>query len=248
MDLGTTLTCIHRRILRTPLAARFLALLAAASILAGCGDRPPRVAPATNLFSDTQSVIGIAVAPPPPAAAYTKGPQGLIDMAINYDANDALRQSLEQLDLNQFHPLRDALAGKLRQRGLQVKVLDKDIDPSDYPVRELDKSDRKRFADHDYSGLKAASGIDRLLLIRLSEVGTLRNYYAFIPLGRLSGYARATGQIINLRDGSLQWSATSVRTHEPEPGYGEADFTAVDKAINTAIRSAGAELSDDLVF
>ena len=227
---------------------RLIALVAAASLLAACGERPPRVAPATSLFDDTQGVTGIAVAPPPHAMAYLKGPQGLIDMAINDAATEPLNSHLDQLGLDQFRELRGALAGKLQARGLQVKVLDQDLDPQAYPAREMDKRDKRRFADRDYSALKAAAGIDRLLLIRLSEVGTLRNYYGFIPIGRLTGYARATGQIIDLRDGSLLWSATSVRTHEPAPGGDENDFSGVDKAIAAAIHSAGAELSDDLAY
>lgn len=187
------------------------------------------------------------MAPLPVPAAYKSGQQGLLDLAINEAAASGLEVHLQALDVQAFGQTVELIAAKLQARGLTVKRIDQPVDPNSYPELQS-RSDARHPADRDYSSL-ANSGIQRLLLIRLAQVGTSRTYIAFVPTNSPQGYARATGQMVDLRTGELLWSAASTRIQPVQHAPGQSwDYPNLDRAIADAVRIVGKDLANDLAF
>ena len=222
--------------------------LVLASLLLACSSRVPRIGPTAQIWSDPTAVVGVAVAVLPVAAVYKDGQQGLLDMAINEAAAGDLAAHLETLDVSRFRQTADVVMAKLRARGLQTVKIEQPIDPAQFPERSAG-GDGKQFADRDYSSLERSTGIQRLVLLRLASVGTTRSYFGFVPTSAPHGYARATGQMIDLQTGQLLWSAASTRRQDVIDEWDQPpSFPNVDRAIAEALRIVGKDLAGDLGF
>lgn len=227
---------------------RILPIAIVASLVAACAHRAEVVAPQPSLWNDKAAVIGVALAPSLVASTYKAGAQGLLDIAINSAVASSLTDHLEKFDARCFQQAQFTMIEKLRARGLNVKAVSTLIDPKKYP--EVEKASAKaRIASHNYTALMHSEGIDRLLLLQLDQIGTSRSYYAFVPTGAPVAIAKASGQMIDLKTGTLLWGSSSLRNQaiatpwDEPPGYPH-----IDAAIVEAITAAGNAIISDLVY
>jgi len=219
----------------------WIVLVASIAVLAGCVTVVPNFSARPVFWERKQAVIGVAVAELPKPTAYKGGSQGLLDIAINNANAGSLETHLGSLDISKVANISDRIVEYLTVKGFKVKQIKDPIKISE--LKELEK-DTANAADnprssHDFTPLKAKYGIDKLVLITVTQVGTVRNYYGFIPLGAPSGITSMSGKAINLTDNSLEWNQVTTQTvpsADPEwdqppeyPGLTKSVFVALDR-------------------
>jgi hypothetical protein len=119
---------------------------------------------------------------------------------------------------------------QLAARGFNVKTIDEPID-----IGKLDKfsvqSGETPFAKLDFRKLKT-DDMDKLIVISVNRVGTVRNYYGFIPLDAPQADLSLTGQMVDLSNNHLLWYTVESKTMPiPEPWDQAPGFENVSGAV-----------------
>jgi hypothetical protein len=218
--------------------------IAVVGALAGCVTVTPNFSARPDFWEHKQAVIGVALADFPKPTAYKGGSQGLLDIAINNANAGPLEEHLNSLDISKVADISDRIAGYLTAKGFRVKQIKEPVKIGELKDLEKDKSSAPNspHSSRDFTPLKAKYGIDKLVLITVTQVGTVRNYYGFFPIGAPAGITSMLGQAINLADNSLEWNQVITQTvpsadpnwdQPPQyPGLTKAVYTALDQSRN----------------
>ena len=199
---------------------KFLIVVMSLFVLAGCVGMQHKIDMDPKFWSNKDQVIGVAVAKLPTPKTMKTGSQGLIDILIN-DANASdLDKHLATIDLSSIEAMSDKIVSYLNGKNISAKKIDDPIDIEALKeLAEIDSSQTaggKIFADRDYRALKDQYQVDKLLLITVKHIGTMRSYYGFIPTSAPVGSSQVTGTIINLSDNQLEWSQSATQ-NVPNP-------------------------------
>jgi len=194
---------------------RNISVLMAMFLLVGCVGLQPKIDVDPAFWANKEQVIGVAVAKLPTPMSAKSGNQGLLDVLIN-DANSSdLDKHLAALDISSVNTLADKITDYLNQKNIKAVKIDDIIDDSTLPelpaLSEEQSKSGKQFAQRDFTGLKAQHQVDKVLLIKVTRVGTMRSYYGFIPTSAPVGSSVISGQIINLSDNHLEWSQVATQ-------------------------------------
>jgi hypothetical protein len=218
---------------------RLLALLSIAVVAAGCVTTTPNFSARPDFWQQQNAVIGVAIAELPKPTAYKAGSQGLLDVAINNAAGGTLEQHLNTLDISRIEKLSDRIATYLTGRGFKIKQIKEPI-----KLEALNKIEQNNasggqgsyIASRDFTSLKAKYEVDKLVLVTVSRVGTIRNYYGFIPLGAPAGISNLQGQAINLKNNGLEWNqSVSQIVPSADANWDQPpDFPGLTKAVHSA--------------
>lgn len=216
--------------------------LVVVGLLGGCATAGSDFSTRPELWEQKQAVVGVAVAELPKPTTYKGGSEGIFDFAINDAKAKPLERHLSRLDISNVTGLSDRIAAYLRSRGVTVRQIKKPIKVAD--LKKLDQDESSPPDSHrvtrDFRPLKQKYGVDKLVLITVTQVGTIRNYFGFFPIGAPSGIASLAGQAIDLTTNTLEWNQTITRTvpsadrnwNEPPqyPGLTKAVLTALDQS------------------
>ena len=194
---------------------KLLVVLVSVFVLAGCVAMQPKIDVDPAFWANKEQVIGVAIAKLPTPMSAKSGNQGLLDVLIN-DANSSdLDKHLASLDITSVNDLADKIVAYLNTKNIKAVKIDTAIDESTLPelpaAGEDQTSSGKLFAKRDFSGLKDQHQVDKVLLIKVTRVGTMRSYYGFIPTSAPVGSSVITGQIINLANNQLEWSQEATQ-------------------------------------
>lgn len=198
--------------------------------LTGCaGVQYKPVAVDPGFWQDRQSVIGVAAEKMPDADAHMLGAQGLLDVAINRGNAGQLIEQLKRLDVGRAAAIPDNLASALARRGFKVEKL-ATLDISALPEFKPD-ANPEAYGPRDFRGLRS-KGIERLLLVTVEKIGTMRNYYGFIPTSAPRALFAVKGQLVDLKTNRLIWYDRHETTAAiPEPWDQEPNFPNVSTAV-----------------
>lgn len=194
-----------------------------------------------EFWSEKDRVIGVAVTKPPVAAAHKEGQQGLLDLAINAGMASDLDAHLSKLDTSQINELADRMVVYLKEKGYNAKRIAEPIDVETLPKFEAKSSgDGKHYAVKDFSALRTKYGVDKIALISINAIGTIRSYYGFVPLGAPQGISNLRGQIVNLHTNSLEWNqaASQVVPHTDGDWDLPPEYPGLTKAVNNAFEQS----------
>ncbi len=170
-------------------------------VLGGCAMTQEPIALSPEFKTDTNHVIGIAVAKLPEGNTHETGGMGLVDIVIVNEVMSPLTDHLKTLDFTELYEIKDMMDEKLKESQKKTVVINEPLD-----LEQFSESTKKDgFADRDFTSLKEQYDIDTLLLVTVKQVGTTRDYYGFLPLTDPQTYINSFGQIINLSDNSLIW-------------------------------------------
>lgn len=220
---------------------RLSIILLLISFVAGCATFKPNFAVKERFWENKKQTIGIAVAKIPQPEAHKTGGQGLLDIAINNANASELGEHLAKQDVQQINKTTDKMFSYLRGKGFNVVKIEDQIDAESLKEVSLSDDESKKiyYTNRDFTPLKTKYNIDKIVLVTLDKVGTIRNYYGFVPLGAPSGYSKAVGQIINLENNQLEWNYVidqQIPTSESEwdvppsfPGLTKAMYTAFNQ-------------------
>ncbi|HKB73722.1 MAG TPA: hypothetical protein VKC82_05560 [Burkholderiales bacterium] len=204
-------------------------VLAWVALLGGCATGYKPIQLEASFWQDRQSVVGVVTETIPEPAAQMTGGQGLLDVAINRGNAGPMVDQLKRLDIKRAAAISENLANGLSGRGIKVNKLET-IDVKKFPDFKHEVSPAL-YASRNFQELKA-QGIDRLLLVSVVNIGTVRPYYGFIPMGPPRATFAVKGQLVDLKDNKLLWynsqSATAVIA---EPWDQEPDFPNLSAAV-----------------
>lgn len=173
---------------------------------------------------------------------YKKGPQGLLDVAINESMGDDICARVKQIDAteivnnNYYGRFGSAFEGK----AFKVLKVKNAFTQKDFVTPE--NKDMQQAA-YDMRFIKERYKANYALLLQPHEFGLTRSYYGFIPLGSPSGHASLSFYLVNLSDNSIvgQYKATlqepSCDDWDTPPDYKgliEASKNALVKSFNEA--------------
>jgi len=210
--------------------------------LSSCATITPNFSVKQDFWNDKTKVIGVAIGDMPNPTTHKSGSQGLLDMAINNANAGDLETHLNSLDVSKINNVADKITAYLKGKGLRVKRISERVDIESLKEVEAQNDDAKKvyYGSRDYSPLKNKYGIDKIVLINIVRIGTIRNYYGFIPLGAPKGLSHLGGYIINLDTNQLEWKQSVVQT-APNAG-GEWDtppnFDGLTDSMYTAFNQS----------
>lgn len=225
------------------MTSKFLGRLAAMagllSLLSACASVGTTVPMKNEFWSQTDRSISVALAKLPDTQPHKAGAQGLLDIAINEAMADELSKALKTITLtDSYGGARSEVVKRMQERGLKASFVDKQIDIN--VLQDFSTEDKSRiYALKDFRPLKADLGSDRLLVFTVTQVGTLRSYYGFIPTSRPSAILNARGEIVDLQTNEVLWRDTTSNTAQiADPWDQPPDFKNVDAAVRKVIDDA----------
>lgn len=201
------------------------------SLLAGCALTPQKpVSLNPSFWENRQQTVGVAVTTSAPPNATMLGQQGLLDYAINRGNAKSMIDVLEKMDITRLKNIAKEFADQLTARGFNVKTLDDPIDISKME-KFSGKSEEASFAAQDFRKYKS-DDMDKLIVISVNRVGTVRNYYGFIPLDAPQADLSLTGQMVNLNNNELMWyTKEDKKMPIAEPWDQAPGFENVQKSV-----------------
>ena len=218
---------------------KLVVLSVSLALLSGCVTITPNFSATQEFWGDKDGkVVGVAIAKTPIPAAYKQGNQGLLDVAINSAMATDLEAHLVKLEVLRIDKLADEVSMYLRNKGFLVKRIKSPIDAS--ALKAFEKGENAPanayFPKLDYRPLKAEVGIDKLVVLSLNQLGTIRSYYGFVPLNAPSGISSVSGQAINLSSNRLEWNHAVTQVVPNTEGEWDVppDYPSLTKAVYTA--------------
>jgi uncharacterized protein (UPF0335 family) len=201
-----------------------------ALMLVGCASVQQPVSLNPSFWENRQQTVGVAMTTSTPPTATMLGQQGLLDIVINRGNAKSLIGFLEQMEIARLKTIVKEFSDQLAARGFNVKTIDEPID-----ISKLDKfsgqSGETPFAKLDFRKLKT-DDMDKLIVISVNRVGTVRNYYGFIPLDAPQADLSLTGQMVDLSNNQLLWYTVESKTMPiPEPWDQAPSFENVSGAV-----------------
>jgi hypothetical protein len=208
-------------------------------LLSGCATVGTTVQMKSEFWSQTDRTVSVALAKLPDTQPHKAGAQGLLDMAINEAMADELSKALKTITLtDSYGAARSEVVKRMQEKGIKAAFVEKPVDPG--ALKDFSTEDKSRvYADKDFRPLKTDLGTDRLLVFTVTQVGTLRSYYGFIPTSRPSAILNARGEIIDLQTNEVLWRELTSNTAQiDDPWDQPPDFKNVDAAVQKVIADA----------
>lgn len=198
------------------------------AVLTGCATQSNMPVP-EGFWQNHQQKIAVTSITPPKPSLVQAGQTGLVDMAINCAVTDKFRKHLEATDVSWANRLPNEFAQKLKQRHIKAGV---------YQPLSQEPEDQ-------YAGFAMRMKHDKVLVVKITSIGAVRQYYSFIPLGPPKAFCSLRGELYDPMTKQLLWRHTSMIT---QPVDGEWDqppsYPNFSRALQVAVRSAQQELVD----
>jgi len=217
-------------------------LFAFIAMLTGCVTVTPNFAVKQQFWNDKSKTIGIVIGDMPKPSAHKGGQQGLLDIAINNSNADDLETHLNTLDVSSIRNVATKFTKYLRGKGLKVKQFKNPLNLESLPDFEAENDDTKKiyYTNKDYRGLKSKYGVDKLVVINIVRVGTLRTYYGFIPTSDPNGLSHLGGYVVDLKNNQMEWKQSVINQipHNSTEWDSPPKFNALTKAMYTAFEQS----------
>lgn len=218
-------------------------LLAVTALLTGCAGQPQRAIAFTAPVVGAQpQKIGIAMTALPKVDTSLPGAGCLLCLAAASIANSTLTSYAHTLPQEDLPKLKNAIADLLRQKGVNVVVIDEAINVGKLPTAATKGPD---MAKKDFSALGKKYGIDHLIVIDIWQLGFERPYASYVPVSDPKGAVSGLGYEVNLTNNVYEWYApVNIRISaegswdEPPrfPGLTNAYFQALETSKDSFLK------------
>lgn len=179
------------------------AALALVATLAGCASPPQAAVDVSGDFMTAKNAaIGIVMTPVPKADTQFPGAGCLLCMATASLANSSLTTYVQTLPTDDLTALKSDFAKLLESKGFTVRIISEPLEVKNLPDS---KSTTPNTAKQDFTALKAKYGVEKLLVINVSQIGVTRPYSAYVSVGDPKAALVGTGYIVNLSTNALEW-------------------------------------------
>ena len=216
-------------------------LLLAASVLTGCATVQKPIPATSALFDNKDRTVAIAIEKMPEPGQVMLGNQGLLDIVINRANAKAIVDRLQKQDFKMVSGLPESFHTGLESRQIKVVMITEPIDTEAMP--KFTEGSGDGVALRDYRPLAKKYNADKLLLVTARSLGTVRNYYGFLPLGAPRAYVALTGQLVNLSTNRLEWYE-KVDTYADATGEWDQspEYDNLMRAVEESTRAATTNL------
>lgn len=213
------------------------------SALQGCATS--HQPPVTLRLSESvapQTRIAVAATPIPRVNTLFPGANCLLCLAFAEASNGSLTKHIQSLPPEGLPEIKDAVANLLRKQGAAVTVIQEPLD-----LNKLSKNSAAKppFADIDFSSLKKRYDADKLVVIQVQMVGSIREYHAYVPQGAPRLALTGRGLMVNLANNTYEWyenfamhkSAEGNWDEPPNfPGMTNAYFQMLEEARQAILK------------
>ncbi len=201
----------------------------------GCASVLPPVPLDPAFWKDTKPTIAVAMTAIPKPKTTKTGSQGLLDMAVNEAMGSELDAHLNALDVSSFKQMQETFRERLVANGFSVKDMQDPINV-DNLVDFEGPSGAVHYMDKDFRRLKQQLGVDKLLLLEVIYIGTMRRYYGFVPLEDPTIHCSARGTLIDLSDNRVLWHHSELRiSNVPDPWDQGPAFPNLTRTLGNAM-------------
>lgn len=187
--------------------ARAAVALVVAAVLAGCAGP---VQQPVNLAADYFSAgklksgrIGVVMAELPKPDTAFPGAGCLLCIAVASGAHSALTREVQTFSTDELKSLPTALVALLKKQGLDAVLIAEPLKVADLP--DLSASDPTNKARKNYGALRTKHGVDRLLVVDITNLGVWRSYSAYVPTDVPKAVLYGHVQLIELSTHALEW-------------------------------------------
>lgn len=184
-----------------------LLCLAFTALLAGCaGPVQQPVNLAADYFSSGKAKtgrIGVVMSELPKPDTQFPGAGCLLCLAVANGAHSALTKEVQTFSTDELKPLPAALVAALKKQGLDAVLIAEPLKVADLP--DLGASDPTNKARKNYGALKTKHGVDRLLVIHITNLGVWRSYSAYVPTDVPKAVLYGNVQLVELGSHALEW-------------------------------------------
>lgn len=212
-------------------------LLAVSVVVSGCVTPPQTpVSLRAEALPAPGARVGVALSTLPKPDTFFPGADCLLCIAAASMTNNGLTTQVRTLGTEELQALPKDLATLLSARGQTAVVLDP-IDLSKLGERKAEPGKAR----HDFSPLRTAHNLDRLLVVQIDSLGFTRNFAAYVPTGDPRATVNGAAYLVDLNTLTLDWyqpltlSVPSAdKWDEPPkyPGLTNAYFQAVERAMD----------------
>ena len=172
-------------------------------LLVGCSSGPGNVKMNPSFWNTPHQKIIIATATLPTPSLYMKGDQGLIDVLASDIATSDLSKHLEHMNIASINDLTNVFADRLKTAHMQVT-----IDPTAIDLSKLETSSDSPdiVSEYEFTPIRSQFGdANFLLILWIKQVGAIRSYYGFIPVGSPKPYLLMVGEFVDLNNDHVLW-------------------------------------------
>ncbi|MEX8517678.1 MAG: hypothetical protein AB3X44_04050 [Leptothrix sp. (in: b-proteobacteria)] len=225
---------------------RFAALFSAV-LLVGCATPPqPPVSLVGSSLTTVNSRVGVAVLPIPAADTEFPGAGCLLCYAAASVANSTLTEHTKTLGPEELPKLRTEVADLLRKRGINAVEITTDLKLKELP--DFSGTAGANVAAKDFSRLRSALNVDKLVVIDVKFIGFQRNYSSYVPTGNPNARFSATGYLVNLSTNTYEWylpvnvlKSSDGSWDEPPkfPGLTNAYYQSLEIGKDTLLKPLG---------
>lgn len=175
---------------------KLLSVFLALSLLAGCASTPiPEKEFGQSFYEQKPQKVGIYVDYPKKVTTYHPGANCLLCIAAAATANASVTSHMETLSPEDFAEVSDVIAVKLREKGMTPVVIE---DEELFTKMKKIKSKDPSIATHDFRPIKQKHGVDALVVVNITALGSERTYSAYVPTGAPQGYVKGLAYAIDL--------------------------------------------------
>lgn len=197
--------------------------------------------------SKEQARIGIALSEPSKATTSYYGQIGLLDYAIIAGMNSGLDDYLASLSFEDYQSLTTDIQSIVSAQGHLPVVIEPAMSREE--ATKL-KSHKDGVGQNDYRQYQEQHGLDYMLVLRLSSIGTTRPYYGPVPTAAPTTQAVIWGELVDLHSNRVVWFRNvdvkkSIQEPWDEPDQQYPNLTnALFQALNSALESVKLQLQN----
>lgn len=210
-------------------------MIVATALLTACAGKPQRpIAFTAPAVTAQPQKVGVVMTALPKVDTSLPGASCLLCLAAASIANSKLTNYSHTLPQEGLPKLKQDIAERLRQKGLDVVVIDEEINVAKLPNAAAKGADLAR---KDFAAIGKKYAVDHLIVIEIWQLGFERPYSAYIPSSDPKGAVTGLGYEVNTRTNAYEWYApVTIRVSaegkwdEPPrfPGLTNAYFQALE--------------------
>ena len=171
--------------------------------LQGCAS-PPQTPIALNsdFYKPGGGKVVVALSEVPKPDTAFPGADCLLCLGVASAMHSTLTTAVQSWPVDDWLALGPELQGLLKSKGQTVELSATPFKRDAFPQRSDAKPGESRF---DFRALKASSGADKALVVRVHALGIWRNYSAYIPTGVPRAVLKGDVLIVDLNTQQLEW-------------------------------------------
>jgi len=201
------------------MSIRWAGLLLAAAVLAtGCATpQQPSMPLRGEALAAQGTRVGVVMTALPKPDTFFPGAGCLLCIATASLANSSLTTQVRTWPTADLTAVRDDLVKLLKARGVDAIAIAQDVDLGRLP----DRAREPNRAGKDFSSLRTAHKIDKLLVVQVDALGVTRNYSAYFATGDPRATLNGTGYLVDLPTHSLEWHQPLMVSAPASGGWDE---------------------------